>query len=113
MITVEVALPGVRREDVGLKLGVCPHSHVKQLTVTGKPNISLLYPDEGGLCTMDEIKYGEYKRVLVVPFETADEDIDMTLEDGILTLTMPGGTTLEGQEMSESPVTPNLSPPCT
>lgn len=65
-MTVMLELPGVKKADLSLSLGTCPYSRVRQLTVRGRSGPT--FTDEG--YTVRERKYGEFKRVLVVPPET-------------------------------------------
>lgn len=65
-------LPGVKKTNLRVSLGLCPFSQVMQLTVWGRSNPAFSNaegePEPG--YTVKERKYGEFKRVLVVPPET-------------------------------------------
>ena len=65
-MTVTLELPGVKKTDLTMSLGTCPYSRVKQITVRGRSGP--LFTDEG--YTVRERKYGEFKRILVVPPDT-------------------------------------------
>lgn len=66
VLTAMLELPGVKKADLSLALRICPHSRVKQLSVSGKSGP--VFADEG--YTLRERKYGEFHRMLVVPPET-------------------------------------------
>lgn len=68
-LTAMLELPGVKKTDIRVALSVDPFSGIKQLTVTGRS--ALRFPHESeGWYLVRERKYGEFKRVLVVPPDT-------------------------------------------
>ncbi|KAI0074975.1 hypothetical protein K474DRAFT_1763758 [Panus rudis PR-1116 ss-1] len=90
LMTVIFELPGVKKTDLRICMSVCPYSRVRQLTITGR-NRPFTPRNRDGF-SVQERKYGEFTRTVIVPPETKPDDIDAFMEDGILTLQVPGGT---------------------
>ncbi len=68
-LTAMLELPGVKKSDLRVSLSDDPFSGIKQLTVTGRS--ALKFPHESdGWYLVRERKYGDFKRVLVVPPDT-------------------------------------------
>ncbi|KAI0336706.1 hypothetical protein GY45DRAFT_1315313 [Cubamyces sp. BRFM 1775] len=90
-------LPGVKRSDLHITMSVCPFSRVRQINIAGvaRPILPLL--GQG----VRERKYGQFARTLPVPPETKPEDVKASLEDGILTLTIPGGAPAQVEPTQE------------
>ncbi len=112
-------LPGVKRGDLRVTMGVCPFSRVRQINIVGISRPPL--PSQGH--GMRERKFGQFMRTLPVPPETKvrahsvsqpylvrltcprqPEDVTITLEDGILTLKIPGGAPAPVEEPQEIPI---------
>ncbi|KAI8986675.1 hypothetical protein BD414DRAFT_415822 [Trametes punicea] len=97
LIVAVFELPGVKRSDLRITMSVCPFTRVRQLNIAGisRPLLPLQGHD------VRERKYGQFLRTLAVPPETKPEDVKMTLEDGILTLKIPGGTPAQAEQPQE------------
>jgi len=97
-LTAMLELPGVKKTDLIIALGEDPFSRVKQITVTGKS--SLKFSGEDGYYLVRERKYGEFRRVLVVPPDTKPDNIEASMEDGILYLRYPGAAPPDQRDCS-------------
>ncbi|KAL6303291.1 hypothetical protein BKA93DRAFT_735239 [Sparassis latifolia] len=97
MLTAMLELPGVRKADLRLTLATCPYSRVRQLTIAGTVRSTLTPRGH----TVQERKFGEFARTLVVPPETKSDDVHAVMEDGILTLKIPGGHPAEAEPPQE------------
>ncbi|KAM5532169.1 hypothetical protein V8D89_014194 [Ganoderma adspersum] len=94
VITAMFELPGVKRPDLRITMSVCPFSRVRQVTISGVSRGTL--PVQGH--QVRERKFGEFFRTLAVPPETKPEDVSVLLEDGILTLKIPGGAPAQAEQ---------------
>ncbi|KAI0634824.1 hypothetical protein C8Q77DRAFT_1104206 [Trametes polyzona] len=90
-------LPGVKRGDLRITMSVCPFTRVRQVNVAGISRSPLPLQGHG----VRERKFGQFVRTLVVPPETKPEDVAVTLEDGILTLKIPGGAPAQAEQPQE------------
>ncbi|OSD08793.1 hypothetical protein PYCCODRAFT_1380687 [Trametes coccinea BRFM310] len=90
-------LPGVKRNDLRITMSMCPFTRVRQINIAGISRPVL--PSQGH--GVRERKYGQFMRTLAVPPETKPKDVQITLEDGVLTLKIPGGTPAEAEEPQE------------
>ncbi|KAH9849582.1 hypothetical protein C2E23DRAFT_353096 [Lenzites betulinus] len=97
VIVAMFELPGVKRNDLRVTMSVCPFSRVRQLNIAGISRPAL--PSQGH--GVRERKFGHFARTMVVPPETRPEDISSTLEDGILTMKIPGGTPAQTEPPQE------------
>lgn len=105
VIVAMLELPGVKKADVRISLATCPFSRARQLTVSGSSRCAL--STERGH-TVLERKFGDFTRGICVPPETLvcqplhmhrwslkvvrqPHDVRATMEDGVLTLRIPGG----------------------
>ncbi|KAI0701998.1 hypothetical protein BC835DRAFT_1264152 [Cytidiella melzeri] len=93
-MTAIFELPGLKKHDLAIKLHMCPYSHVQQLTVVGRSRPAL--PE--GVYTVQERKFGNFYRTVVVPLDTKPEDITAKMEDGLLTLKVLCGTIAQERE---------------
>lgn len=119
LIIAMFELPGVKRSDLRVTMGVCPFSRVRQINIVGISRPQL--PSQGH--GVRERKFGQFMRTLPVPPETKvrthlvsqsrpaplicrrqPEDVTITLEDGILTLKIPGGAPAQVEEPQEIPI---------
>lgn len=104
-------LPGMKKNDVKIMLSKCPYTRVKQILVSGR-NYHV-FPDRA--YSVRERKFGRFARTLIVPPETTvrifcsrpltvsdfraqPEKVVVDMEDGILTITVPGPATPEPLE---------------
>ncbi|KAI0371296.1 hypothetical protein BV20DRAFT_942491 [Pilatotrama ljubarskyi] len=97
LITAMLELPGVKRSDLRITMSRCPFSRVRQINIAGVSRPRLPLQGQG----VRERKFGQFARTLVVPPETKPEDVTITLEDGILTLKIPGGAPAEAEQTQE------------
>ncbi|RPD56994.1 hypothetical protein L227DRAFT_594959 [Lentinus tigrinus ALCF2SS1-6] len=100
VITAMFEIPGVKRNDIHITMSVCPFSRVRQVSISGLSRSIL--PLQGH--TVRERKFGEFFRTMVVPPETKAEDITVSLEDGILTMKIPGGTPAPAEQAQNIPL---------
>ncbi|KAJ3487497.1 hypothetical protein NLI96_g3491 [Meripilus lineatus] len=97
IMTAMMELPGLKKSDLKVTMSRCPFSCVRQLTISGRSRPVL--PIAGH--TVQERKFGEFSRTIVVPLETKPSDIKITMEDGILTVSVPGGTPAQQEDPQE------------
>ncbi|KAG6909927.1 hypothetical protein DXG01_014449 [Tephrocybe rancida] len=98
-LRVMLEVPGVRKADVRVTLSTCSWNRVKQITVTGVsrpvfPSVSSGESVDGMMLeftTMRERQFGEFARTFAVPAETNREDIEVSMEGGILYINIPCG----------------------
>jgi HSP20 family molecular chaperone IbpA len=64
LLTATLELPGMRRENLRVRLATCPYARVKQLTVTGRSRP--VVPEGGDAYVLRERKYGEFTRTIIV-----------------------------------------------
>lgn len=122
LLTVLLELPGVKRADLRVTLSTCQYNGVRQITVSGQTSPTFATPPAGGEeNNVRERKFGKFTRTIPVPsdikvrFSSAlpgfvcfdffpwsvlfqREDIDASLEDGILTLKVPCGMPVDRDE---------------
>jgi len=79
-------LPGLRLEDVQLKLG-SRSSGIRHLVVSA---VSHAPPRVSGEVAMQERLYGMFTRTLIVPPHVSASDIQAEMKDGLLRLKIPG-----------------------
>ena len=79
--TISVEVPGVNEDDVKLELA----SGV--LTISGEKKYENEEKDENYHCV--ERSYGSFKRVLSLPEDSSEENIEAKFENGVLTITIP------------------------
>ncbi|CAL1708778.1 unnamed protein product [Somion occarium] len=97
LMTVMFELPGLKKSDLKIRMSFCPYSHLRQLTISGRTHSTL--PDNG--FSIKERKFGDFSRTVVVPPDTKPADIDASMEDGILTLRIPGGTPAPREDVQD------------
>ncbi|RDB30435.1 Heat shock protein 16 [Hypsizygus marmoreus] len=92
ILTAMLEVPGVKKADVRVTLSTCHYNRVKQITVSG--HSTPVFPpvsDGGETTTVRERLFGEFSRTFAVPSEIKREDIDASMEDGVLTIKFPCG----------------------
>lgn len=112
-------LPGVKKTDVRISIATCPFSRVKQLTVSGTSR-SALGTERGH--TIRERKFGDFSKSIGVPPETQvrgavsqwttiaeavarqPRDVHAIMEDGVLTLRIPGGQPTQAFQPQDVPL---------
>ncbi|KAH9932206.1 uncharacterized protein B0H18DRAFT_871411 [Fomitopsis serialis] len=94
-------LPGVKKSDVRISIATCPFSRVKQLTVSGTSR-SALGTERGH--TIRERKFGDFSKSIGVPPETQPRDVHAIMEDGVLTLRIPGGQPTQAFQPQDVPL---------
>ncbi|CDO70176.1 hypothetical protein BN946_scf184774.g4 [Trametes cinnabarina] len=87
-------LPGVKRQDLRITMSMCPLTRVRQVNIAGISRPAVPMHGHG----VRERKYGQFMRTLPVPPETKPEDVQISLEDGVLTLKIPGGTPAQAED---------------
>ncbi|KAI0088995.1 hypothetical protein BDY19DRAFT_947182 [Irpex rosettiformis] len=93
-MTAVLELPGLKKHDLTIQMRMCPYSRVQQIIITGRSRPAL----PQGIYTIQERKFGDFFRTVVVPVDTKPEDIVAKMEDGILTLKVPCGTPAQEHE---------------
>lgn len=78
--TIKALLPGVKPEDLDIQI------LNETVTISGK-----VQPDrkENGNYLLTELPGGKFYRVLTLPTQLNQEDVEAELQDGILTLRIP------------------------
>ncbi|KAG7441337.1 uncharacterized protein BT62DRAFT_937252 [Guyanagaster necrorhizus] len=109
-ITAHFELPGVKREDISIRLWTCFYNHSRQVTVYATRHA----PFPGATTSRDpapgseifwiEGKYGQCKRSIVVSPDCKPEDIDARYEDGILVLKIQCGPPDDKNEVQMVPL---------
>jgi HSP20 family protein len=79
--TVNLELPGLKREDISVQL------EEGQLTISGERKVETV--SEGTEIHRQERSYGKFARVLTLPTAVADGQVKAAYKDGILTVTLP------------------------
>ncbi|OCH91278.1 hypothetical protein OBBRIDRAFT_701163, partial [Obba rivulosa] len=100
-LTALLELPGVQRADVRLRLLRCPHTRVRVLLVEGTARAPAA-PAAGHAAR--ERRYGEFMRVILVPPETQTQDVQARMEDGVLTVCVPGVQDAESEPPQDVPL---------
>lgn len=65
-MTAVFELPGLKKHDLNIKMHVCPYSRVRQLLIMGRLQPTLPV----GIYTIQERKFGDFYRAVVVPLDT-------------------------------------------
>ncbi|KAF8894249.1 small heat shock protein, partial [Mucidula mucida] len=81
IVTALFELPGLKKEDVNIDV------RDGRLTVTGESKISSEHQEEG--YAVKERKFGKFSRTLRLPQGVKEEQINASLENGVLTVTFP------------------------
>ncbi|KAF8919222.1 HSP20-like chaperone, partial [Mucidula mucida] len=81
IVTASFELPGLKKEDVNIDV------HDGRLTITGESRISTEREEEG--YAVKERKFGKFARTLRLPQGVKEEQINASLENGVLTVTFP------------------------
>ncbi len=81
--SIEVAAPGMKKEDFHIKLD---HNI---LSISSETKEEQEEKDEDGKYTRREFKYSSFKRSFTLPETTNTEKIAAAYHDGILTITVP------------------------
>ena len=79
--TVNLELPGLKREDISVQL------EDGQLTISGERKVETIV--EGTEVHRQERYYGKFSRVLTLPTTVASGQVKAAYKDGILTVTLP------------------------
>lgn len=79
--TISVEVPGVEEGDVKLELAD------GALTISGEKKHEKEDKDENYYCV--ERSYGSFKRVLSLPQDAKEEDIEAKFKNGVLKITVP------------------------
>ncbi|KAK0477946.1 hypothetical protein IW261DRAFT_1484662 [Armillaria novae-zelandiae] len=110
ILTAYFELPGVKREDISIRLWTCFYNHSRQVTVCATRHA----PFPGAVTSRDfgpgsdiywiEGKYGQCKRSITVSPHCKPEDIDARYEDGILVLKIQCGPPDDKNEVQIVPL---------
>ncbi|KAF8156813.1 hypothetical protein B0H34DRAFT_658555, partial [Crassisporium funariophilum] len=73
-------LPGVKKHNVHVKLATCYFNHIKFVSVEAENAPVIVNP------VLRERHFGMMRRVIQVPSHTKIEDVDASMEDGVLSL---------------------------
>ncbi|KAK0191957.1 hypothetical protein F5146DRAFT_1037747 [Armillaria mellea] len=109
-ITAYFELPGVKREDISIRLWTCFYNHSRQVTVYATRHapfpgaVTSHDPGPGSDIYWIEGKYGRCKRSIVVSPDCKPEDIDARYEDGILVLKIQCGPPDDKNEVQIVPL---------
>ncbi|KAJ7156221.1 hypothetical protein C8R46DRAFT_910168 [Mycena filopes] len=111
VLTALLELPGMKRRDLRITLATTPFNRVRQVTVSGisRPpsfaptsSLTLSAPTLGPV--LRERRYGAFTRAFPVPAETKPDDIDATMDDGILVLKIQCGLPAASADEREIPI---------
>lgn len=80
---VEMAVPGMKKEDFNISLDN------QVLSISSEKKTSAEEKDKEGRYTRKEFSYNSFKRAFSLPESVATEKIDATYKDGVLLLTLP------------------------
>ncbi|KAK0204291.1 hypothetical protein DFS33DRAFT_1338317 [Desarmillaria ectypa] len=109
-ITAHFELPGIKREDISIRLWTCFYNHSRQVTVYATRHapfpgaVTSRDPGPGNEIFWIEGKYGQCKRSIVVPPDCKPEDINARYEDGILVLKIQCGPPDDKNEVQAVPL---------
>ncbi|KAJ7164199.1 hypothetical protein C8R46DRAFT_901748 [Mycena filopes] len=111
VLTALLELPGMKRRDLRITLATTPFNRVRQVTVSGTSRppsfapTSSLTPSTSTLGpVLRERRYGAFTRSFPVPAETKPDDIDATMDDGILVLKIQCGLPAASADEREIPI---------
>nr|GAT48831.1 predicted protein [Mycena chlorophos] len=104
MLTALLEIPGVKRRDVRITIGTTIYNHQRQVTVQGVLNAYFPPTADGRPESLRERKYGRYGRRFTVPANTRPQDIDATMEDGVLLLRINCGVPASSADEHEIPI---------
>ncbi|KAK2465574.1 hypothetical protein APHAL10511_002466 [Amanita phalloides] len=106
VFTALLELPGVRREEVRVTLSSCVYNGVKQVTVSGRTRDPFSASEGGqGLGKIvRERKYGRFIRTFAVSSDTKLEDVDVSMDDGLLLLRVQNRPDIVNAQVQEVPI---------
>lgn len=82
-VTVRIALPGFSEDEVKVDV------QNNLLTITAESRIEREDKDEDANWHMREMRYGKFARSIHLPEQVTTDKAEATLENGILTVTLP------------------------
>lgn len=92
-LVLQMAVPGVNADDLDISI------EGRELTIQG----SLPQPqDEGRRYWLQSIPSGEFRRTLTLPVQVEVDGVDASVENGLLTLTMPKQVEARARKISVS-----------
>jgi HSP20 family protein len=80
-IVVQATIAGVRKEDLEISL------HNETLTVRGRRRQRQDVPDQQYFYR--ECYWGDFSRTIILPVDVKNNDVNATLENGVLTILLP------------------------
>ncbi|KAJ7018563.1 hypothetical protein C8F04DRAFT_1243207 [Mycena alexandri] len=113
VLTALLELPGLKRRDVSITLATTPFNRLRQVTVRGqsRPPFLLSTSSSSSSSTtapappmLRERKYGRFARAFPVPIDTQPDDVDATMEDGVLVLKIQCGLPAASPDEHEIPI---------
>ncbi|KAF8632181.1 hypothetical protein AX17_004921 [Amanita inopinata Kibby_2008] len=94
VFTAMLELPGVRKEEVRVSLSTCWYNGVKQVTVSGRTRDP--FPASEGVLGLGTVvrerKYGRFVRTFAVSSDTKIEDVEASMDSGVLTIKIQGAS---------------------
>ncbi|KAJ7150925.1 hypothetical protein C8R43DRAFT_1096780 [Mycena crocata] len=101
VLTALLELPGMKKRDISIRLATTPFNRLRQVTVSGTSRPP--FPPTTATTTttapaLRERKYGRFTRSFPVPIDTQPDDVDATMEDGVLVLKISCGLPAEPDE---------------
>jgi len=82
LVTASFEFPGVSKEDIQLDVAN------GKLTVSAETKQSTEHSDKGGYAVRER-RFGKFSRTLQLPQGIKDDEINATMENGVLTITFP------------------------
>ncbi|KAJ7348874.1 hypothetical protein DFH08DRAFT_697259, partial [Mycena albidolilacea] len=101
VLTAMLELPGMKKSDLRITLATTLFNRVRQVTVSGHSRAP--FPPSPGP-TLRERKFGRFARAFPVPADTTPEDIDATMENGVLVLKISCGLPAPSAHEHEIPI---------
>ncbi|KAK7046908.1 hypothetical protein R3P38DRAFT_3346514 [Favolaschia claudopus] len=106
VLTALLELPGLAKDDLSVTLTTTLFNRIRQVTVTGQSRSP--FPASPSTSTpapvIRERRYGRFARAFPVPADTKPEDIDASLEGGVLVLRISCGLPAASADEHEIPI---------
>ncbi len=91
-LVVKATLPGIKAEDLNIE------AHENILSISGQIQHETERKEEDYF--LNERRYGQFRRSVVLPYDVKVDQVEAEFEDGILTLTLPKVEATKGKKVS-------------
>ncbi|KAJ6457087.1 hypothetical protein C8R47DRAFT_996013, partial [Mycena vitilis] len=102
VLTAYLEVPGLKKRDVNITLSTTLFNRLRQVVVHGQTHPP--FPPSTIGPPLRERKYGRFARAFPVPADTQPDDIDATMEDGVLVLKISCGLPATSADKHEIPI---------